>query len=227
MNVQDVATRVKRIFGDEAGVQITDDDVIRWVNDAQEQIATDNEGLMEASATADMVQNQAEYDMPTDLSVLRSLNYKGYRLKYMSFAEFNEYIDGYSADASTTPYGPGIPEIFMVWNNKITVFPKPAEDGTAALKIYYVKHPPSVGTLADGLSVPVQYHNAIVKHCLKQAYELDEDFQKAQAMKAEYDSDVMKLNDRNKWVSQEYYPRITTLPEDENYGNYGYWGGYF
>ncbi|MFE1145194.1 phage adaptor protein [Streptomyces rochei] len=227
MNVQDVVTRVKRTFGDEAGVQITDQDVIRWINDAQEKIVLENEGLMETTVATDTVENQMEYDVPPNMSVLRSLKYKGYRLKYMSFAEFNEYIDGYSAADGVSSYGPGIPEVFMVWNNKITLFPKPNENLTGGLTVYYIKHPESVGNLADALTVPLQYHNAIVKFCLKEAYELDEDYQKAQAVKADFDNDVMKLNDRNKWVSQEYYPRITTLPEDENYGNYGYWGGYY
>jgi hypothetical protein len=220
-------TRVKRTFGDEAGVQVTDADIIRWINDAQEKITLENEGLMEAKSSADTVQNQMEYDVPTDMAVLRSLKYRGYRLKPMSFAEFNEYIDGYSADDGVSPYGPGIPEIFMVWNNKITLFPKPNESLTGGLTIYYIKHPQSVGNLADALTVPLQYHNAVVKYCLKEAYELDEDYQKAQTVKADFENDVMKLNDRNKWTSQEYYPRITTLPEDENYGNYGYWGGYY
>ena len=227
MNVQDVVTRVQRSFGDEAGVQISNADIIRWINDAQEQIAVDNEGLLETTATADTVQNQMEYDVPTDMSVLRSLKYKGYRIKPMSMAEFNEYIDGYTAADGVSPYGPGIPEIFTVWNGKISLFPKPNESLTGSLTIYYIKHPAPVANLADELSVPLQYHNAVVKFCLKEAYELDEDFQKSQTKKAEFDSEMMKLNDRNKWISQEYYPRITTLPEDENYGNYGDWGGYF
>lgn len=228
MNVQDVSTRVKRIFGDEAGVQVTDQDVIRWINDAQEQIVLDNEGLMEATATANTVQDQLEYDVPSDLSVLRSLKFKGYRLKYMSFAEFNEYVDGFTAAPGVTPYGSGIPEIFMVWGEpkKISLFPKPQESVTNGLTIYYIKHPVSVGNLADALTVPLQYHNAVVDYCLQKAYELDEDYQKAELKKTAFNETTMKLNDRNKWASQEYYPRITTLPEDENYGNYGYWGGY-
>lgn len=227
MNVQDVVTRVRRTFGDEAGVQVTDDDVIRWINDAQEKVGLENEGLMETTASANIVQNQMEYDVPADFSVLRSLKYKGYRIKPMSFAEFNEYIDGYSAAPGVSPYGPGIPEIFMVWENKITLFPKPSENVTDGLTIYYIRHPASVGTLADALTVPLQYHNMVVNYCLQQAYELDEDYQKAELKKESVQDELMKLNDRNKWASQEYYPRITTLPEDENYGNYGYWGGYF
>jgi hypothetical protein len=223
--VQDVITRVKRIFGDEAGVQITDADIIRWVNDAQEEIVKANEGLMETTGTTDVVINQAEYTMPPDFSVLRSLRFKGYRLKPMSLAEFNEYIDGYDA-ATGSPYGPGIPEVFTVWESKITLFPKPNESVTAGLKIFYIKHPPAVTNPADALSVPLQYHNSVVTYCLQQAYELDEDYQKAQMKEGKFEKDMMQLNDRGKWISQEYYPRITTLPEDENYGNYGYWGGY-
>lgn len=227
MNVQDVVTRVQRKFGDEASVQVTTDDIIRWINDAQLQIALSNEGLLETSALADIVQGQAEYDVPADMSVLRSLAYKGFRVKYMSFAEFNEYIDGFDAQVGVSPYGPGIPEIFMVWQNKITIFPKPSEDLTGGLKIYYVKQPTSVGNLADPLTVPLQYHLAVVDYCMQQAYELDEDLEKSSFSKGKFDETTQKLNDRNKWTSQEYYPRITTLPEDENYGNYGYWGGYF
>jgi hypothetical protein len=145
----------------------------------------------------------------------------------MSFAEFNEYIDGFDAAPGIGPYGPGIPEIFMIWNNKITVFPKPNESITNGLKIYYVRQPTVVTSLGDNLTVPIQYHNAVVDYCLTQAYELDEDLQKASYNKGKFDETMMKLQDRNKWTSQEYYPRITTLPEDENYGNYGYWGGYF
>lgn len=227
MNVQDVLTRVQRTFGDEASVQVTEADVIRWINDAQLQIVVRNDGLLEATATTDTFTGQAEYNPPTDILRLRSLAYKGFRVKSMSFAEFNEYIDGFDATPGVSPYGPGIPEVFMVWNNVITLFPAPNEDVTAGLKIYYTMTPVSVGNLADALTVPLEYHVSVVDYCMEQAYALDEDFQKAAYSKGRFDSTVQELSEENKWTAQEYYPRITTLPEDENYGNYGYWGGYF
>lgn len=224
MNVQDVATRVKRSFGDEAGVQVTDQDIIRWVNDAQEEIVLTNEGLMETTSSADIVADQGEYDVPTNFSVLRSLKYNGFRIKPLSFAEFNEYIDGYSS-SGPGGYGPGTPDVFMVWDSKISLFPVPGESVTNGLTIYYMRHPDSVGTLADGLTVPLAYHNSVVNYCLQQAYELDEDYQTAGIKKGQFDETMMKLNDRNKWTAQEYYPSITTLPEDENFGGFGYLGG--
>lgn len=224
MNVGDVVNRVKRVFGDEAGVQITDDDMFRWINDAQLQISIENSGLIEAIATSDIVSGQAEYDLPPNTNVLRSLMYDGFRIKPLSFSEFNEYLDGFSSPDS--PYGNGRPDVFMIWQEKITLFPKPGENLTGGLKVYYSKHPDKISTLADALTVPLKYHNAIVSYCLEQAYELDEDTEKLAMSKGKFDSTVMKLSDQEKWTSQEYYPRITTLPDDEEFGGYGIWGGF-
>lgn len=224
LNVQDVVTRVKRTFGDDAGVQISDDDIIRWINDAQLQIATTNEGLLETTVSADSISGQAQYGMPENFSVLRSLSYKGFRLKGMSFAEFNEYLDGFE-DPNT--YGQGLPEVFMVWDNTLTLFPTPKTGVTAAIKIYYIQQPDTVGTLADALTLPLNYHLSVVDYCLQQAYELDEDLEKSAYKKGQFDENVQKLNDQNKWTNQEYYPRITTLPEDADYGDIGYWGGWY
>lgn len=223
MNVQDVVNRVKRTFGDEAGVQITDQDLFRWINDAQLQISIENNGLIEATATSDIVLGQADYDLPPNTNVLRSLMYKGFRLKSLSFAEFNEYLDGFKATDNI--YGNGVSEVFMVWDEKITLFPTPNENITGGLKVYYSKHPDSVANLADDLTVPLKYHNAIVDYCLEQAYQLDEDTEKLAISKGKFDQTIMRLNDQEKWTSQEYYPRITTLPEDQDYGDC--WGGIY
>lgn len=180
---------------------------------------------METTSSANSVINQMEYDFPADLSVFRSMKYKGYRLKQMSFNEFNEYLDGYSADPGITPYGPGIPSVFMVWNNKITVFPKPSEAIVGGFTLYYMRHCVQVATVADVPEVPVQYHKALVDYCLQQAYELDEDENKYNLKKADFEQKTMKLNDRNKWLGQEVYPRITVLPEDAGFSDNGY-GGY-
>jgi hypothetical protein len=61
LNVTDIAVRVKRTFGDEAGVQIVDDDIIRWINEAQEEITNDNQGLLEATGVANIIQGQQDY----------------------------------------------------------------------------------------------------------------------------------------------------------------------
>ncbi len=76
MIVSDVITRVRRTFGDEAAVQVTDDDIIRWINDAQIEVIKHNEGALQKSDLLDLVANQSTYTMPTDLMILQTLRVK-------------------------------------------------------------------------------------------------------------------------------------------------------
>lgn len=220
LNVQDVANRVKRTFGDESGVQITDDDIIRWVNDAQLEISRQNEDLLEAIGTSDIVSGQAEYSLPTNLNILRSLMYDNARLKGLSFNEFNEYIDGFKKPASENIYGIGISEIFMVYAGVITLFPTPNRSITGGLRIYYSQNAASVANLSDALVVPDRYHLSVVDYCMKQAYEMDENADMTAFKKGEFAEAIQKLKAQEKWTDQEYYPRITTLPEDS-----AFWDG--
>lgn len=215
MNVQDVATRVKRTFGDDAGVQVTDDDIIRWINDAQLQISIDNEDLLETVGTADIIANQADYSTPADMNQLRSLMYDNMRIKNLSFNEFNEYLDGFKDPSN---FGSGIPQVFMIYGSTITLFPAPNQSITGGLRIYYAKHPATVSTLADNLGLPTRYHNSIVDFCLKSAYEMDENADMSAMKESQFSSAVQKLKSQEK-STQEYYPRITTLPEDEMFGD--------
>lgn len=223
INVQDIITRVQRTFGDEAGVQIKTSDLITWINDAQEAIVQENKTLMETSATANSVINQADYSLPTDLAVFRSLQYKGSRVKLMTFNEFNEYLDGYNS--STNTVGPGIPTVFMIYAGKMTVFPVPSEAIAGGFKIYYTRHPVQVSTTADTPELPVEYHQAIVDYCLQRAYELDEDSEKYAMKQASFKNRVDLLNNRNT-ENNEYYPKITILPQDDIGGYHPYGWGY-
>lgn len=225
MNVQDVLLRVQRTFGDDAGTQITEADVLRWVNDAQLQISTDNEELLETVVQSDIVAGQAEYSLPSNLNTLRSLMYNNFRLKGLSFQEFNEYIDGWKAPVSQGGYGNAKSEVFMVYGGVLTLFPTPNESITNGLRIYYSRHPDSVGTLADGLGLPDRYHNAIVEYCMKMAYEQDENFDAAAYKGNQFSSQVQKLKEQEKWTAREYYPKITILPEDDIYMDGGYLNG--
>src|SRR5215212_5975441 len=101
MNVSDIKTRIKRTFGDESGVQVTDEDIVRWINDAQRAIVTQNESLLEVTALASLVAGTQEYTLPADILILKAIHIKpsGYTsyisLKGYSFAEFNEYMNGW------------------------------------------------------------------------------------------------------------------------------------
>ncbi len=216
MNVSDVRTRLKRTFGDESGVQVTDDDITRWINDGQRQIVASNENLLEKTALTSTVADQQEYTLPADILVLRLVKYKSsgstayFRLQPYTFSEFNEYVDGWDADTSTK----GEPIMFTTHMDKLIIYPVPDTAITDSLKIYYNRKPTDVDDATDTIDLPVLYHETLVKYCLTQAYEMDEDWEAAGIKANEMTSDLGILRDREDWKLREFYPTITVLAED-------------
>lgn len=217
MNVQEILDSVKRTFGDESGVQIQDSDIIRWVNQGVRQIVMQNEALLEKVATANASNGVQQYSLPVDLLILKGIQFKEvnssqyFRLKGYSLSEFNEFVDGW--DGATQ--SPGVPVMYTVFDSKIIVYPVPTVDVASGFKIYYNREPVPVTDASDTPDLPVLYHEVIIKHCILQAYELDEDWDAAGNKVSELDRDINLLRGREEWKNQETFPVITVLYEDQ------------
>jgi len=217
MNLADVKTRVKRQFGDDASVQIMDDDITRWANDAQRNIVMQNETVLQVTALADSVAGQQDYAFPSDLLVLRSIRYKReegdlsfYALKGMSPGEFDEYIDGWDG----TAYGPSYPVAYTTYANTISLYPIPVSSNVGNIKITYSRQPVDLTSDIDEIDLPLSYHNAVVEYCMAKAYELDEDWGAATNLAAQYNNSVALNKERENWGNHEVYPRIRVNLED-------------
>ena len=214
MNLGDIKLRVKRQFGDDAGIQIQDADIIRWVNDAQREIANQNDDLLMVTATADVLAGVATYDLPGDYRLLRQIKYNSIFLRALTLQDFNEYIDG-----SDNPqnYSQGNPLVYNIWAGQFTVFPTPST--TAALvsgfKIYYLRNPVDVAIDTDNLEFPNGYHNHIFEYCLRMAYELDENWGAAQQVNQRFQQGINGLKERDNWTVRGTYPTITVREEDQ------------
>lgn len=212
--VQDVLLSVKRQFGDESGVQITDSDIIRWVDDAQREISMNNPEINAAIVSVNITAGTHLIPILTavpDIDHIVSVHYKGQYLKHMSFLNAQEYIIKENSDVNQ-----GIPMIWYEYAGTINLYPVPQEDVTAGLKIFYSKAPAEILTVNDVLSVPDTYFNSIVIHCMKQAFAMDENFSAAQAYDQQFEINMQKLANRTQSESNSY-PTITLLPEDTDY----------
>jgi hypothetical protein len=215
MNVAEIQTYIKRQFGDESGVQVTDADIFRWINSAQKQIVLQNESLLEKTATTSTVVSQQSYDLPVDLLKLTGISYRSstdgayYRLKGYSLADFNEKVDGWDGTTET-----GDPFCYTINEENIILYPIPATAVTAGLKIYYNRKPAVVTLTSDIPELPELYHDTIIKFCLKEAYETDEDWDAAGNKGQEFDTELNFLRGKQDWKVQEHYPVITVLFED-------------
>ncbi len=217
MNLGDVKTRVKRQFGDEAQVQISDADIIRWANDGQRHVTMNNETINQKTGFADLVSGQQSYTLPTDLFVLASLSIKYtsensyYHIEGMTVIEFNKYLNGWDGTGIS---GTNRPYVYHKYSNTVRLFPTPANNVVQGMKLDYARYPIDLANNADDIDLPFEYHSVIVDYCLQQAYELDEDWQASQAKAGQVASTIHKNRDRELWGNQEVYSLITILPED-------------
>lgn len=217
MNVQDIITRVRRTFGDEAAVQVQDADVIRWINDGQVEIVKRNDGALQKTTLVNLVAGQATYSMPADLFILRSLRYKYddmlsfSSIKYKNMQEFDDSIDGWDG----TAYNASTPQFFTMYEGNVILFPSPDRSVTNGLKVLYSQKPTDVVTALDTPALPLIYHNTLVKYCLAQASLLDEDYEPAAMHQGNFDNDMQLLQTREAQEATATYPTITVLAEDQ------------
>ncbi|SRR5216117_1919350 len=219
MQVQDVKLRVRRSFGDESSVQVTDADILRWINDGQREVVMQNPELLEKVSTTNAIAGTASYTYPTDLRLLRSIRYQNaaglayFHLQGLSIQEFDEYIDGYDGAL----FGQSDPVVYSTFAGSFVLFPTPATSVTNGIKLYYYRQPTDMVNDTDVLDMPLGYHSAIVEYCLKQAYELDEDWTSVGNKAQEFNAAVSGQKTQEKSQNRETYTKITVCREDEDW----------
>lgn len=218
LTVQEIFTRVQRAFGDEAQAQITQADIVRWINDAMREIANNN-NLLQVKATANTTVNVSAYALPTGIARLHSVRFRGLALESITIEQADELIG--SVDLSIVQGFPvGTPTHYWIFANQINLYPAPDTTSTTDLMVYYTRQATPVVSLDDIPEVPEQYHNRIVDYCMARAYELDENFFVANMKDQKFDAGVDKLRQDESWENQELYPFITSSAEEVSGGWY-------
>ena len=164
----DVISDVQRAFGDESGFQITTSDIIRWINNAQLEIAMRNPEILPAVVIVNSTQGQTDYpllaNVPSILT-LQSVHYRGRPVKNLSFQEAEIYL--MKGDQVTNPTGQPI-----FWYERagvVTFYPGTPDTMNSSIKFFYQSKPTVITTASQTLGLPDLYYNAIVDFCLEQA----------------------------------------------------------
>lgn len=205
----DVIEDVRRTFGDESSVQITDKDIARWTSAAQREILINNRVLRTVGDTVSVAGQSAYSVSELKILAIQSIHYNGVKVEYLSFNEAEEYVLKNDPSKTST----GTPQIWYEWGGVINLYPVPDVDG-ATITLYYVKEPDEVSTSNGNLAVPDQYFENVVQFVLSKAYELDEDQDNFQIKKVEFSQRLQTLSEQEATPQQDYYPFITELPDD-------------
>lgn len=211
--VNDVANNIRRSFGDESGVQISDADIIRWVNNGQLEICS-SAIVKRANSTTNLVAGQSEYDLSSlKIHKINSLRVSGTKAEYLTFQDFDEKVQ--TQDPSS--YNTGTPYLWTEWAGKILLYPTPSVDQVNGISVFYIPLPDDVTSMSDTLYVPDIYFNRLVEFVLAQAYELDDDPENSQFKLSQFSSRLSSMGDDDTDPSIDFYPVITVDPEDEWY----------
>lgn len=213
--VQNVIDRVTRQFGDESGAQVTNADIISWINSGQQEINRQQRILKDIAVTPTII-GTSGYAFPTPkILQIETLQYKGKPLDQMSFNAFQEYIQVSDPEATQT----GTPLYWYEWGTNINLYPIP--DAVENLTLYYVKYPDDIANVSDTLTIPDNYYDALLQYCLQQAYEQDDDWTGSAQKQQQLKEQLSALSEDGNRFGRQYYPTITIL--DEEADTWGYW----
>lgn len=194
-SVSDVISSVTRQFGDESGVQITEDDIIRWTNTACMEMNSKNK-ILRARATVQRIPDSYTLEIPSDVMIITDIlwvdsSLAPHRLEKVSTLD---YYENYAKDA--TLLNKSDPKVW-VWMQDGTgfIYVSPVgPDNATTFIINYVPEPPALNTSGDTLPLPDRYFDRIVEFVLSKAYELDENWQARQAMLSDFNQNMDTLN---------------------------------
>lgn len=204
-----VATEVKNQFGDTGNVQVTDALLLNWINNGQREIAKStswNERVFVTNLLAD----QATYDLNALMSANRVQSYSSIVaadqvLQVIPWAEYLSTIRGLETPAGTDRK----PMYASEYGGNLTIWPTPSESVVSGLTVYYVAWPDDLTDLAQDLTVPDRFYNALVDYVFARALQLDENFDAAAAVQDSHDRALASEMQRDKMDPTDYYPSIT------------------
>ena len=208
----EVSLDVKRIFGDEALVELKGSDLLRWINAAQREIASSNQTL-KGSATSDLTKGQVLYPLPSNSPVyqIQGIHIEGRPLKPVTFQAAQEYINSDDPELKAE----GEPKIWYEWDGDIYIYPSSDKDVTAGMTLYYISYPTNLVAASETLQVPDRFYNQVVDYVLAQAYRLDENWQATAYQDQRFRDSMNRHMVNENIVDVNYYPTKVVLPEDE------------
>lgn len=206
--IGDVYAQVKRVFGDESGVQLTNDDIARWANEAQVDIADQNQVLQEV-ASLTVTANQATYSLASvtpRIDSIASILLDGRRVGYIPVSQAEESISLSDPEG----YEIGSPIFWYEWAQQITFWPTPGQDYDMLIR-YTAEPTPVTTTVTDIFSVPDECFSDVCNYVLMRAYEMDENAEMMSVKQAEYSASVAERGETERQAATMTYETAITF----------------
>lgn len=196
--LMDVVTWVQRQFGDESGVQITQADITRWVNQAQIEVVNKNP-IIQATATTSSVVGTQTYPIPPDMIQIESVMFDGNILQPNNF-------EGIRSELGNDNNMTGEPIFWYMWANQIYLWPVP--NRVASISVNYSKEPTAVTGLGDFLGLPNRYFDRICEYVMSKAYEVDEDFPAQATAHKQFEDKLAEITNSDRNMTGSFFVAV-------------------
>lgn len=178
---------IKRQFGDESGYQLTDEDIVKWANQAQMEIISKNKVLRSIS-TQTIPAEEYIFDKPEDSMQILSLRYDNSLMDSVGFDEFQSM--GYPIDGVHKPEG--LPSYWTMLGDKLMV--GGISKDAATITLVYVPQPQQVFNDGDTLQLPDRYYDRILEFVMSKAYEMDENWDAHKIQRNLFEDNLLRLS---------------------------------
>lgn len=207
--VSDIATAVKRTFGDESGVQVSDADIIRWVNEAQTEIAMSNK-VLKGRSVRDLVANTGFYNLPDNVLQIESIHVNSVPLTPKTLTEMEATVlqrDPKRTEQDITP------QYWWEYAGGVEFFPVPSTGAVGGITIYFVRSPVDTQSASDMLGLPDKYYQTMINLVLAKAYELDENFEAVTLKVQQAANSLSTFVNEEEQAAHRRYPSIVEVED--------------
>lgn len=202
----DVKIAIERTFGDEAGVQLEEGDLVRFINQGQYEIARAN-GILKARGTSTTAPGQSTYklDLGKPILQIESVRYGTTRLVPTDFTTIDANYAEYPEDAK------GEPKLWYRWGEDITLWPSPKKSET--LSIYFTAAPKDYKLFEQDrvLEIPDDYFQPLFDFIMAKAHEMDESVEAQQMSLQLYTERMSAMNNEERGGQTLTYPTINIV----------------
>lgn len=208
MLVSTALTRIKRQFGDEYGVVITDTDIYGWIYSAELDIIR-NTGCNDNNIDV----SSASYPFVAPAAVnIKRISINGKALKLTSVAEID--LLGLSTEID------GYPQYWYKKTNEIFIWPH--SDTVVTTNIHYNKTPSIMtGLPADNdFTVPDVFQDDVIKYCIGRAHNKNNNLQAEGVQMALYDQALNTRRDESQSADTVLYKSADPFDYEEYDGSY-------
>lgn len=209
MNLGELKARVQTQLGDESGIVVTPEDIIRWLNDAQLEVVRKT-NCLEDTIEIDVEAGVDSYDLPFDFLKDRRVTVNNYLLKRTTLEELDDLSPSRDVNQTTSD----IPSRYYIYGRKIYLTPLPPSTITSGLKLWYVFAPTEMVSDASVPQIPLQMHKDLVLYAIAQAQDADENYGVSQNKLAEFEGQITLANDEQNDSSRESYPAVRLVHGD-------------